>query len=204
VVAAVNILEELWETYVKLYFHMCQWAGTFVPETSARKVARLALARLFQLACTAWETTQGPFAELGDLAVPLIINEGLSGGGMTFDPFHSTIPLPDHDLLWHTAKLYANVYQLVYFGQWSMTERESIAMAIRVYDPIPHDVLWLKLHITESSEPLPILRRAVDRADVHECGHHLICEAAYQIFTDEGERGIRWARQLSQQVGGVQ
>lgn len=187
-------VEAGWETYVLLYQLLQGWAAAYVPEGASRKVARFAIARLFQLACIAWETAEGVFAESGDLAMNLLIREAWIAGEITLGAPQGSIPVPGQAFLDDLARLYANVYQLAYFGNWTVVEREVIAMAIRSHDPIMHDPLYLNLHLAGGAEPLPSLRRAVVSCDEHRCDDHLVCDAARDIWADEARRQDIWVK----------
>lgn len=187
-------LEQAWEVYVNLYNLLQGWAAAFVSETASRKVARYAIARLFQLACIAWETAEGVYAEAGDLAMNLLIREAWMEGAITLGAPEGSIPIPGQAFTDELCRLYANVYQLAYFGNWTIQEREVIAMAIRQHDPRMHDRLYLELHLAGGAEPLPTLRRAVVASDDHTCDAHLVCRAAQEIWADEARRCDLWVK----------
>jgi hypothetical protein len=190
----VNGLTKLWETYVTLYNLLQGWAVTYVSENASRKVARFATARLFGLACIAWETTDGPLAEAGDLATLMLIDRAWDEGSITLGAPGSTIPIPGEAFLYDLSQAYATVYQLSYLGNWSTADRETVAMHIRMYDPEFHDPLWLKLHLAGPGELAPVLRRAVDAADNHRCGELLVCTVAEHIWADEDRRSQAWLK----------
>jgi hypothetical protein len=191
---AVTGLESAWETYVLLYQLLQGWAAAYVPEAASRKVARFAIARLFQLACIAWETAEGVYAEAGDLALNLMMREAWNAGEITLGSPQGNIPVPDRAFLDALARLYANVYQLAYFGDWTIAEREVIAMAIRQHHPVMHDPLFLEMHLAGSADPLPALRRAVQSCDEHTCDDHMVCQAASEIWADEARRQDLWVK----------
>lgn len=183
-----------WEIYVTLYNLIQGWAAAYVPETASRKVARYAIARVFQLACTAWETSEGPYAETGDIALSLMVREAWMEGSITLGAPEGQIPVPGDGFISDLAQCYATVYQLAQFAKWSLYERETISTAIRRHDPQHHDALYLRLHLAGQSDALCALRRAVDAADNHSCGDDVICDAATEIFIDEARRGALWVK----------
>lgn len=190
----MNGLADVWSVYVMLYNLLQGWAVAYVPEAASRKVARHAIARLFQLACIGWETAEGVYAEAGDLAMNMLIREAWQEGSITLGAPEGQIPVPGQPFLDDLCRVYANVYQLTYFGQWSTCDRELICMAIRQYDPVFHDSAWLERHLAEGLNAAYPIRRAVDFADEHTCGEHLVCDAANQIWADEALRCDLWVK----------
>lgn len=190
----VNALQGVWETYVLLYQLLQGWAAAYVPQEASHKVARFAIARLFQFACIAWETTEGVYAEVGDVALSLLIREAWIAGEITLGSPQGNIPIPGRAFLDDLARLYSNVYQMSYFANWTCREKEVIAMAIRRHDPKMHDPLYLNMHIMGDAEALPLLRRALEAMDEHNCSDSLVCDAASDIWADEARRQDVWVK----------
>lgn len=181
------------------YLHM--WAIKYVSHAGACRVASIAMGRLFQLATVLWDTQQGPWAELLDLAVPTMLRQALAEGVTHLGPVESHPYIPTDDFLKRLANLYAMIYMAAQFGNWSFVEREEIARALRMqhhYPPWPDQAENWLFSIKLGAVPL---RRAVQALERHECGGDLVCDAASEAERYEAEIGLRWAAEARRLEG---
>lgn len=190
------------EIYTRLYRDTTLWASKHISDAAAAKVARHGLARLFQLAMTAWETTNGPYAELRDLCAPMLLDYGLREGKLNFPIDYSGPSLPSLSELRDYCQLYAGVYEVAYFGQWSTPTREYVSMLMRHEYFVVMDGNGLPTLGEHATAALPFLRRALEAHDEHAHGDQLVCEAANQLCDDELARSQGWLDRMTTLGGG--
>jgi hypothetical protein len=100
------------------------------------------------------------------------------------------------------CQLYAGVYEVAYFGQWSTSTREYVSMLIR------HE-RFIDLEGTEGPTlgdhaiaALPYLRCALEAHDEHKHGDQLVCSAATVLCDDETARSLHWLDRMTTLGGG--
>jgi hypothetical protein len=186
----------LWNTYCQLYYTLVVWCQQYVEEDVAHKCVRLALARLFQLACIAWETQWGPFYEAAELCLGMMVRDGMRPDAVIVGGPIATLGVPDDQFMHALAQLYSTVYSMSVSASWSTTEREQLAMVIRTYQPDFVSPCVDKVDLGDSRPELDPLRRALILVEKHVCGPELLCVVSEQVWRDEHARGreyIRWS-----------
>lgn len=185
-------LEGIARVYCSLYINLVQWITQYVGREDAKKIVLRALATMFRLACNAYETPQGPYADLCDQVLAGSIQHGF------IDPLTeqiwplSNVPIPSTNDLYEIAHLYSLVYHACYSTQWSMAEREHIYQWIRLTVPLLDlDEQNPQAYADLDSMPAP-LRRAVDQARSTRCDGELICQVSDDIWRIEHQKGQSW------------
>jgi hypothetical protein len=189
-------LATLWNTYCELYYTLFVWCQQYVDEDVAHKCVRLALARLFQLACIAWETQWGPFYEAAELCLGMMVREGMRPDAVIVGGPIATCSLPSDQFMYRLSHLYATVYSLSVSASWTTTEREQLAMVIRTDEPDFISETVYKVDLGDGRPELDPLRRALIVLEEHVCGQALVCVVSEQLWHDEHARGreyIRWS-----------
>jgi hypothetical protein len=191
------------QTFERAHHYLELWATRFISAAGASRVASIAMARLFQQATVLWDTQQGPWAELIDLAVPALLRQALAEGKTTLGPVESYPFVPDEGFLLRFCTLYVLVYRGAQLAQWSLSERDQVTRSIRMNMPYAtwpgHPEEWL------NSDRLgaPPLRRAFEQVGMHECGGDLVCQAAAEALSLEVSMSLLWAKEARRLQGAM-
>jgi len=180
--------------YANLHVYLTGWAGNWVSQAGACRVASIATSRLFQQATVLYDCEDGPYADLLALAVPLLLRQGSSEGVTKFGAVESHPVIPEDEFMSVIAWCYSCTYMAAQMGDWTFAEREEVARAIRMWHPKQASSdecdSWLDSGLLAS---VP-LRRAVKALDAHTCGGDLVCEAAFEAQVLHTQAGLEWAR----------
>jgi hypothetical protein len=191
------------QTFDRAHHYLELWATRFISAAGASRVASIALSRLFQQATVLWDTQQGPWAEVIDLAVPGLLRQALSEGKTALGPVESYPFVPDDEFLTRFCNLYVVVYMGAQFARWSFAEREELTRSIRMNTPYStwpgHCKEWLNSARFGASP----VRRAFALLDAHQCGGDMVCAAASEALSLETTMSLLWSKEARRLQGAM-
>lgn len=190
----MNGIEILAQTYNSVWITLVKWIEPYVGVSDAKKIVRATLAEMFRLACSAFNTVNGPYADAADAVLARVIQHGFIDP-MTSTPWPMrTLGIPDDNALCEIARLYAVTYHAQYSMSWTLAERDEIYIWLRTTDcpvyGLPTDTI---VTVEYDLAPHP-LRRAVEYLSNNPCGEELICQVAQEIWSLEETKGRDWQR----------
>jgi hypothetical protein len=188
----VNRLNWLVGTYCQAYSALWVWLTSYTSDDAASKIARRALANLFRWACNAVQTTQGPYADVAELALSGLLIEGFEGADDPHTwPLATLLPMDDA-FHYGFSHLYAAVYSVQYEAGWTVREREEIFVWLMSTVPTCVDDDRLEAEIKDGDLVPGPLRRAVELIASHTCDGKLICTVMEQMWRDEHASSRTW------------
>lgn len=189
-----QVIAQLYNTIVLLYAAVTNWASSYVPAADARKVARHALARVWQLGVVGYETEAGVWALVFEQAYAVLLGvKGLSDIGEQVGAALS-FPVPNEEVNCDISRLYVILYMMAIHGELTLAERSYVSAVLIREDWEPIGNLTWRRASEWLTEVAPAVRRAFQATMDHDCDRDVACAAASVLREDEERKGMEWAK----------
>lgn len=182
----------LWATYVLWYQYLLKWALVLLPEATAKRVTRSALAGMWHNAINAVETHDGPYmASCDQLYAALCMQRDHKESGL-LDWVNGNLPVPDAEVLAEMARLYATVFEAVHAAGLSLRERTEVWSLIRLFDPEDMTPSQLSRAMESNIPATHPLRRVVSVIELAPEIDSAVQRVAVELWEGEEQRGKAW------------
>lgn len=190
---------ELWTAYATWYRLLADWASVLVPRYVANRLARYTLAEMFEQACRAAQTVDGPYMASLDRLYAMLTTAPETAGRIFAHTVWDAIKPLDEEAVCHIPKLYAAMYHMAYTSRWTSHDVRWMVALIRHHDPAYLGQAQLDAGLEAIEEITHPLRCGVLAMDNHDCGGELVCAASTELYDDEYARTAAWlARTMSE------